>query len=65
VASNFQIGKNEIKLLTQYENVTQEVLLGNAVLTALMPGRKYDVIIQNDDCLRESNVRPLVFRNKV
>jgi hypothetical protein len=29
-----------------------------------MCGRKYDVIPQNGDCSRESNVRTLVFRNK-
>jgi hypothetical protein len=65
VAYNFQTGNNKIKLLTQYEGVTQKVLFGNAVLAALMSGRKYDVIPQNADCLRESNVRILVFRNKV
>jgi hypothetical protein len=27
VAYNFQTGKNKIKLLTEYENATQEVLL--------------------------------------
>jgi arsenate reductase-like glutaredoxin family protein len=30
-----------------------------------MPGRKYNVILQNDDCSRESTVRTLVFRNEV
>jgi hypothetical protein len=49
----------------EYESVTQKVLFGNAVFAALMFGRKYDVIPQNDDCSRESNVRTLVFRNKV
>jgi hypothetical protein len=44
---NFQIGKNKIKLLTEYESVNQNVLFGNAVLAALLSGRKYDVIIQN------------------
>jgi hypothetical protein len=44
VAYNFQTGKNKIKLLTEYEGVTQKVLFGNAVLAALMSGRKYDVI---------------------
>jgi hypothetical protein len=43
----------------QYESVTQKVLFGNAVLPALMSGRKYGVITQNDD------VRTLVFRNEV
>jgi hypothetical protein len=44
VAYNFQTGNNKIKLLTEYEDVTQKVLFGNAVLAALMSGRKYDVI---------------------
>jgi hypothetical protein len=44
VAYNFQTGNNKIKLLTEYESVTQKVLCGNAVLAALMYGRKYDVI---------------------
>jgi hypothetical protein len=65
VGYNFQTGNNNIKLLTEYEDVTQKVLFGNAVLAALMSGRKYDVIPQNGDCSRESNVRTLVFRNKV
>jgi hypothetical protein len=65
VAYNFQTGNNEIKLLTEYEGVTQKVLFGNAVLAALMYGRKHDVIPQNGDCSRERNVRTLVFRNKV
>jgi hypothetical protein len=30
----------------EYETVTQKVLCGEAVLTALMSGRKYDVIPQ-------------------
>jgi hypothetical protein len=38
VAYNFQTGKNKIKLLTEYEGVTQTVLFGNAVLSALMSG---------------------------
>jgi hypothetical protein len=37
------------------ENVTQNVLFGNVVFTALMSGRKY-VIQQNGNCSRESNV---------
>jgi hypothetical protein len=44
VAYNFQTGNNKIKLLTEYEDVTQKVLFGNAVLAAFMSGRKYDVI---------------------
>jgi hypothetical protein len=47
VAYNFQIGSNKIKLLPEYENVTQRDLFGNAVLAALISGRKYDVIPQN------------------
>jgi hypothetical protein len=43
----------KIKLLTEYESVTQKVLFDN-VLDALMFGRKYDVITQNGDCSRES-----------
>jgi hypothetical protein len=46
VAYNFQTGNNKMKLLTEYESVTQKVLFGNAVLAALMSGRKYDVIPQ-------------------
>jgi hypothetical protein len=65
VAYNFQTGNDKIKLLTEYEDVTQNVLFGNAVLAALMSGKKYDVITQNGDCSRESNLRTLVFRNKV
>jgi hypothetical protein len=42
VAYNIQIGNSKIKLLTQYESVTQKVLFGNAVLTALISERKYD-----------------------
>jgi hypothetical protein len=61
VAYNFQIGKNEIKLLTEYESGTQRGLFHNAVLTALIPGRKYDVMPQNGDCSRESKMRTLVF----
>jgi hypothetical protein len=52
-------------MLKEYEDETQKVLFGNAVLAALMSGRKYDVMPQNGDCSRESNVRTLVFRNKV
>jgi hypothetical protein len=41
VAYNFQTGKNKIKLLTEYEDVTQKVSFGNAVLAALMSEKKY------------------------
>jgi hypothetical protein len=47
VAYNFQTGSNKIKLLMEYENVTPNVLFGNAVLVALESGRKYDVIPKN------------------
>jgi hypothetical protein len=33
----------------EYESVTQKVSLGHAVLSALMSGRKYDVIHQTGD----------------
>jgi hypothetical protein len=65
MAYNFQTGSNKIKLLTEYESVTQKVLFGSAVLAELMSGRKYDVIPENGDCSRESNMRTSVFRNKV
>jgi hypothetical protein len=38
VAYNFETGKNKMKLLTEYENVTQKVLFGSAVLAALISG---------------------------
>jgi hypothetical protein len=34
----------------EYESVAQKVLFGNAVLTASISGRKYEVITQNGDC---------------
>jgi hypothetical protein len=49
----------------EYENVIQKFLFGNDVLAALMSGRIYDVIIQNGDFSRESNVCTSVFRKKV
>jgi hypothetical protein len=36
VAYNFQTGSNKIKLLTQYESVTQKVLFDNALLAEAM-----------------------------
>jgi hypothetical protein len=54
-----------MKQLAEYENVTQKVSFGNAVFAALMSWREYDVIIQNDDCSRESHMLALVFLNKV
>jgi hypothetical protein len=65
MAYNFQTRNNNIKLLMVYEIVTRKVLCGNAVLTALMSGRKYDIIPQNGDCLRENSVHTVVFQNKV
>jgi hypothetical protein len=53
VAYNFQTRNNKIKPLMAYESVTQNVLLGNAVLAAFMPGRKY-VTPKNGECSRES-----------
>jgi hypothetical protein len=47
VAYNFQTGNNKIKLLTEYEDVTQNVLFGNAVLAALMSGRKYGLDVMD------------------
>jgi hypothetical protein len=47
VAYNFQTGNNKIKLLTEYESVTQKVLFGNALIAVLISRRKYDVIPQN------------------
>jgi hypothetical protein len=65
VPYNFQTGRNKIKLLAEYESVTQNVLFSSVVLTALMSGRIYDVILQNGECSRENNVRTLVSRNKI
>jgi hypothetical protein len=56
MAYNIQIKNSKIKIITLHENVLQDVLFDNAVLTALMSWRKYDVILQNGDCLRENNV---------
>jgi hypothetical protein len=50
MACNFQTEKNKIKLLTEYENITQKVLFGDVVLAALC-GSKYDML-QNGDCSR-------------
>jgi hypothetical protein len=58
VAYNFQTGNNKIKLLTKYEDVTQEVLFGNAVLAALMSGRKY-VIPQIGDVVTELSMEKI------
>lgn len=37
-------------MLKEYESITKNVLFGNAVLAALMSGRKYDVITLNANC---------------
>jgi DUF917 family protein len=59
VAHNFRTGNNKIKLLTEYEGVTQKVLFGNAVLAALMSGRKYDVIPQIGDVVTELSMEKI------
>jgi hypothetical protein len=59
VAYNFQTGNNKIKLLTEYEGVTQKVLFGNSVLAALMSGRKYDVITQIGDVVTELSMEKI------
>jgi hypothetical protein len=59
VAYNFQTENNKIKLLTQYEGVTQKVLFGNAVLAALMSGRKYDVIPQIGNVVTELSMEKI------
>jgi hypothetical protein len=53
VAFNFQNGKTNIKLLKEYESVTQKILFGNAVPATLMSVRKYGIIHQNGHCSRE------------
>jgi DUF917 family protein len=59
VAYNFHTGNNKIKLLTEYEGVTQKVLFGNAVLAALMSGRKHDVIPQIGDVVTELSMEKI------
>jgi hypothetical protein len=59
VAYNFQTGNNKIKLLTEYEDVTQKVLFGNSVLAALMSGRRYDVITQIGDVVTELSMEKI------
>jgi hypothetical protein len=48
-------------LLIEYESATEKALFGNTVLTALMYVRTYDIILQNGDCSRESNIFTLDF----
>jgi hypothetical protein len=62
MAYNIQAAKKKTACGT--EKCTQIFVFGKAVLAALMFGRKYDIIPQNDDCSRESNIRTLVFRRK-
>jgi hypothetical protein len=59
VAYNFQTGNNKIKLLTEYEGVTQNVLFGNAVLAALMSGRKYGLGVM--DQFRGLRAHPIYY----
>jgi hypothetical protein len=59
VAYNFQTGNNKIKLLMEYENVTQKVLYGNTVLSALMSGRKYDIIPQIGNVVTELSMEKI------
>jgi hypothetical protein len=59
VAYNFQTENNKIKLLTEYEAVTQKVLFCNAVLAALMYGRRYDVITQIGDVVTELSMEKI------
>jgi hypothetical protein len=59
VAYNFQTGNNKIKLLMEYEGVIQKVLFDNAVLAALMSGRKYDVISQICDVVTELSMEKI------
>jgi hypothetical protein len=59
VAYNFQTGNNKMKLLMEYEGVTQKVLFGNSVLAALMSGRKYDVIPQIGDVVTKLSMEKI------
>jgi DUF917 family protein len=59
VAYNFKTGNNKIKLLTEYKGVTQKVLFGNAVLAALMSGRKYNIIPQIGDVVTELSMEKI------
>jgi hypothetical protein len=59
VAYNCQTGNNTIKLVREYESVSQKISL-----IAFMSGRKY-VIPQNGDCSKERNIHAFIFQNKV
>jgi hypothetical protein len=52
------------KFIYEVRYIQSSVLFGNAVVAALMSGRKYGVIPQNGDCSRESNVRTSIFETK-
>jgi hypothetical protein len=54
-----------MKVFKEYENVTQNVLFGNAVLAVLMSGRKYDAIPQNVRILIFLKQSPLSKHNVV
>jgi hypothetical protein len=45
--------KVTFKFVNEYESMTQRVLFGKPVFSAMIPGRKYDVIPKNGDILRE------------
>jgi hypothetical protein len=60
MAYDFQTGKNKIKLLIEYEDVTQKVLFGNAALVALMSGRKYGLSVM--DQFRGLRAHPILRR---
>jgi hypothetical protein len=55
-------GNNKIKPLTEYEDMTQKVLFGNAVLAALMSRRKYEVIPQIGDVVTELSMEKIHFQ---
>jgi hypothetical protein len=59
-----EVGQGPIGGCSAIGKKNQKALFGNAILTALMSGRKYDVIPQNGNCSRESNVRNSVFSNQ-
>jgi hypothetical protein len=48
----------------EYENVTQKLLFGNALLAALVSARKYDAICQNGDCSKKAMYVFWVFETK-
>jgi hypothetical protein len=62
VAYNFQTGNNKIKLLTEYEGVTQKVLFGNAVLAALMLGENMTLYLKLATSLQNSVWKRSTFR---